>query len=155
MKEASRENILKQDTIDNLESKQQKVNQHIQKFNAKINSLKTDLKNSKANNSNKNDESTAELLEEGITIIKSENTTELERKKNELELQINISLKDNSNKIDETLNIKTNELGKTLQDLKSQKEKSESGNKDFQNKLKILKEGRTISETKTINYMKH
>ena len=89
MKEASRENILKQDTIDNLESKQQKVNQHIQKFNAKINSLKTDLKNSKANNSNKNDESTAELLEEGITIIKSENTTELERKKNELE-QINI-----------------------------------------------------------------
>ena len=154
MKEASRENILKQDTIDNLESKQQKVNQHIQKFNAKINSLKTDLKNSKANNSNKNDESTAELLEEGITIIKSENTTELERKKNELE-QINISLKDNSNKIDETLNIKTNELGKTLQDLKSQKEKSESGNKDFQNKLKILKEGRTISETKTINYMKH
>ena len=154
MKEASRENILKQDTIDNLESKQQKVNQHIQKFNAKIDSLKTDLKNSKANNSNKNDESTAELLEEGITIIKSENTTELERKKNELE-QINISLKDNSNKIDETLNIKTNELGKTLQDLKSQKEKSESGNKDFQNKLKILKEGRTISETKTINYMKH
>ena len=47
MKEASRENILKQQTIDNLESKQQKVNQYIQKLNAQIESLKTDLKNSK------------------------------------------------------------------------------------------------------------
>ena len=32
-----------------------------------------------------NDESAAELLEEGITITKSENTTELERKIDELE----------------------------------------------------------------------
>ena len=36
--------------------------------------------------------------------------------------------------------MKTNELAKTLQNLKSQKEKSESEKKDFQNKLKILKE---------------
>ena len=56
-KEASEENILKQQTIDNLESKQQKVNQYIQKLNVKIESLKTDLKNGKTNSSNKNDES--------------------------------------------------------------------------------------------------
>ena len=67
-KEASKESILKQPTIDNLESKQQKVKQ----YNAKIKSLKIDLKNSKANNSNKNNESAREL-EEGIT-TKSENT---------------------------------------------------------------------------------
>ena len=87
--------------------------QYMQKLNAKIESLKTDLKNSKANNSNKNDESASEL-EEGITITtKFEKTTELERKINELE-QINSCLKDNSNnnnnnnnnKTDETLNIK-------------------------------------------------
>ena len=87
--------------------------QYMQKLNAKIESLKTDLKNSKANNSNKNDESTSEL-EEGITITtKFEKTTELERKINELE-QINSCLKDNNNnnnnnnnnKTDETLNIK-------------------------------------------------
>ena len=46
MKEASRENILKQQTIDNLESKQN-VNQYIQKLNAQIESLKTDLTISK------------------------------------------------------------------------------------------------------------
>ena len=122
----------------------------------KTENLKTDLKNSKTNNSNKNDESAAEILEEGITITtKSENIAELERKINELE-QINSSLKDdNNNKIDETLNMKTNELAKTLQDLKPHKEKSESEKKDFQNKLKILEEENTISETKTINYMKH
>ena len=57
----SEENILKQQTIDNLESKQQKVNQYVQKLNGKIESLKTDLKNSKTNSSNKNDESAAEL----------------------------------------------------------------------------------------------
>ena len=67
IKEASEENILKQQTIDNLESKQQNVNQDIQKINANIESLKTDLKNSKPNNSNKNDESAAEILE-GITV---------------------------------------------------------------------------------------
>ena len=87
--------------------------QYMQKLNAKIVSLKTDLKNSKANNSNKNDESASEL-EEGITITtKFEKTTELERKINELE-QINSCLKDNNNnnnnnnnnKTDETLNIK-------------------------------------------------
>ena len=54
--------------------------------------------------------------------------------------QTNKSLKDNHNKINETLNIKANELARTLQDLKSQKEKSESEKKDFQNKLKMLKE---------------
>ena len=62
-KEASEENILKQQTIDNLESKQQKVNQYIQKLNVKTESLKTDLKNSKGNSSNKNDERAAELEE--------------------------------------------------------------------------------------------
>ena len=56
------------------------------------------------------------------------------RKINELE-QINSSLKDDNNKIDETLNIKTNKLAKTLQDLKSQKEQSESEKKDSHNKL--------------------
>ena len=135
IKKACEENI-KQQTIDNLESKQQKVNQYIQKLNAKIKSLKTDLKNTKTNNSNKNNESASEL-EEGIT-NKSDNT-ELERKIKELE-QLNRSLKDNNNKINETLNIKTNELTRTLQDLKSQKEKSGSEKKDFQNKLKMLKE---------------
>ena len=54
--------------------------------------------------------------------------------------QTNNSLKDNHNKINETLNIKANELARTLQDLKSQKEKSGSEKKDFQNKLKMLKE---------------
>ena len=155
IKEASEENILKQQTTDNLESKQQNVNQDIWKLNTKTENLKTDLKNSKTNNSNKNDESAAEILEEGITITtKSENIAELERKINGLE-QISSTLKDNNNKIDETLNMKTNELAKTLQNLKSQKEKSESEKKDFQNKLKILEEENTISETKTINYMKH
>ena len=49
----------------------------MQKLNTKIESLKTDLKNSKANNSNKNDESAAEILEEGVTITaKSENIPE-------------------------------------------------------------------------------
>ena len=116
---------------------QKASNKNIQKHNAKFESLKTDLKNSKTKNSNKNDENAAEL-EKGITITtKSENTTELERKINELE-QINSSLKDNTNKIDETLNIKTNELAKALQDLTSHKEKSESEKKDFQNKLKML-----------------
>ena len=71
IKEASEENILKQQTIDNLESKKEKFNQYIQKLNAKIESLKTDFKNSKVNNSNKNNESVGEL-EEGIT-TKSEN----------------------------------------------------------------------------------
>ena len=42
--------------------------------------------------------------------------------------------------MDETLNIKTNELAKALQDLKSHKEKSESEKEDFQKKLKMLKE---------------
>ena len=139
IKEATEENILKQQTTDDLESKQQKVYQYIQKLNAKTESLKTGLKNSKTNNSNKNDESTVEL-EEGIIITaKSENKTELERKMNELE-QINSSLKDSNNKMDETLNIKTNELAEALQDLKSHKENSESEKKDFQNKLKMLKE---------------
>ena len=103
IKEASEENILKQQTIDNLDSKQQKVNKYIQKLNVKIENLKTDLKDSKTNNSNKNNESRAEL-EEDIT-AKSENV-ELERKIKELE-QINSSLKDNNDKINETLNIKT------------------------------------------------
>ena len=62
---------MKQQTIDNLESKKEKFNQYIQKLNAKIESLKTDFKNSKVNNSNKNNESVGEL-EEGIT-AKSEN----------------------------------------------------------------------------------
>ena len=56
------------------------------------------------------------------------------RKINELE-QINSSLKDDNNKIDETLNIKTNKLAKTLQDLKSQEEQSQSEKKDSHNKL--------------------
>ena len=64
--------MLKQQTIDNLECEQQKVNQYIQKLNTKTENLKTDLKSSKANNSNKDDESAGEL-EEGIT-TKSENT---------------------------------------------------------------------------------
>ena len=63
IKEVREENILKQQTIDNLESKQQKVNQYIQKLNVKTESLKTDLKNSKGNSSNKNDERAAELEE--------------------------------------------------------------------------------------------
>ena len=42
--------------------------------------------------------------------------------------------------MDETLNIKTNELAKALQDLKSHKEKSASEKEDFQKKLKMLKE---------------
>ena len=113
IKKASDESILKQQTIDNLESKQQKVSQYIQKLNTKVESLKTDLKNSKANNSNKNDESAAEILEEGIiATTKPENIAELERKINELE-QINSSLKDNNNKIDETLNMTTNELARS------------------------------------------
>ena len=107
IREASEENTLKQNTIDNLKSKQQKVNLYIQKLNTKIESLKTDLKNSKTNAD----------LEEGIT-TKSENT-ELERKIKELE-QINSSLEDNNNKkINETLNIKANEQTRTLRDLKS------------------------------------
>ena len=86
IKKASDESILKQQTIDNLESKQQKVSQYIQKLNTKVESLKTDLKNSKANNSNKNDESAAEILEERIiATTKPENIAELERKINELE----------------------------------------------------------------------
>ena len=86
IKKASDESILKQQTIDNLESKQQKVSQYIQKLNTKVESLKTDLKNSKANNSNKNDETAAEILEEGIiATTKPENIAELERKINELE----------------------------------------------------------------------
>ena len=86
IKKASDESILKQQTIDNLESKQQKVSQYIQKLNTKVESLKTDLKNSKANNSNKNDESAVEILEEGIiATTKPENIEELERKINELE----------------------------------------------------------------------
>ena len=72
---------------------------------------------------------------------------------NELE-QLNSSLKDNTNKIDETLNIKTNELAKALQDLTSHKEKSESEKKDFQNKLKMLREENNSFRNK-INYMKH
>ena len=40
-----------------------------------------------------------------------------------------------ANKINETLNIKTNQLARTLQNLKSQKEKSESEKNNFQNKL--------------------
>ena len=81
IKEASEENILKQQTIDNLESKQQSVNHDIQKLNTKTESLKTDLKSRKPNNSNKNDESAPEILEEGITLrTKSENIAELERK---------------------------------------------------------------------------
>ena len=105
--------MLKQQTIGNLESKQQKVNQYIQKLNVKIESIKTNLKKSKTNNGNKNDESAAEL-EECITITtKSENAAELERKINELE-QINSSLKDDNNKINEALSIKTNELPETL-----------------------------------------
>ena len=107
IREASEENTLKQNTIDNLKSKQQKVNLYIQKLNTKIESLKTDLKNSKTNAD----------LEESIT-TKSENT-ELERKIKELE-QINSSLEDNNNKkINETLNIKANEQTRTLRDLKS------------------------------------
>ena len=118
---------MKQQTIDNRKSKQQKVNQYIQKLNAIIESLETDLKNSKANNFKKNNESAGEL-EEGLT-TKSEDT-ELEKKIKELE-QINSSLKDNNNKTNKTLNIKTNKLARTLEDLKSQKEKSDSGKKDF------------------------
>ena len=135
LKEASEENTLKQQTIDNLERKQQKVNQYIQKL-TKTESLKTDLKNSQTNNSNKNDERVAEV-EEGIT-TKSKNA-ELERKIKELE-QINSSLEDNNNKIYGRLNIKTNERTRTLQDLKSEKEKSQSEKKDFHNKLKMLNE---------------
>ena len=45
-------------------------------------------------------------------MTKSENT-ELERKIKELD-QINNSLKDNNNKVNETLNIKTNELARKL-----------------------------------------
>ena len=63
---------LKQQTINNLESKQQNVNQFKQKLNYKIESLKTDLKDSKTSNSNKNNESSAELDESIKT--KSENT---------------------------------------------------------------------------------
>ena len=63
---------LKQQTINNLESKQQNVNQFKQKLNYKIESLKTDLKDSKTSNSNKNNESSAEL-DESIK-RKSENT---------------------------------------------------------------------------------
>lgn len=37
--------------------------------------------------------------------------------------QINSVLKDNENKINEALNIKTNELARTLKDLQSQKGK--------------------------------
>ena len=118
---------MKQQTIDNWKRKQQKVNQYIQTPNAKIESLETDLKNSKANNIKKNNESPGEL-EEGLT-TKSEDT-ELEKKIKELE-QINNSLKDNNNKINKTLNIKRSKLARTLEDLKSQKEKSESGKKVF------------------------
>ena len=127
IKKASEENILKQQTIDNWKRKQQKVNQYIQTPNAKIESLETDLKNSKANNIKKNNESPGEL-EEGLT-TKSEDT-ELEKKIKELE-QINNSLKDNNNKINKTLNTKRSKLARTLEDLKSQKEKSESGKKAF------------------------
>ena len=84
---------LKQQTINNLESKQQNVNQFKQKLNYKIESLKTDLKDSKTSNSNKNNESSAELDESIKT--KSENTG-LQRKIKELE-QINSRLKDNNN----------------------------------------------------------
>ena len=54
-KKGSKRRTLKQQTIDNLESKQQKVNQYItyKKLNVKNESLKTDLKNSKTNSSNK------------------------------------------------------------------------------------------------------
>ena len=45
--------------------------------------------------------------------------------------QINSSSKDNDNEIYETLNIKTNELAITLQDLKCQKENSGLEKKDF------------------------
>ena len=135
LKEASEENTLKQQTIDNLERKQQKVNQYIQKL-TKTESLKTDLKNSQTNNSNKNDERVAEV-EEGIT-TKSKNA-ELERKIKELE-QINSILEDNNNIIYGRLNIKTNERTRTLQDLKSRKENSQSEKKDFHNKLKMLNE---------------
>ena len=63
---------LKQQTINNLESKQQNVNQFKQKLDYKIESLKTHLKDSKTSNSNKNNESSAELDESIKT--KSENT---------------------------------------------------------------------------------
>ena len=54
-KKGSKRRTLKQQTIDNLESKQQKINQYItyKKLNVKNESLKTDLKNSKTNSSNK------------------------------------------------------------------------------------------------------
>ena len=54
-KKGSKRRTLKQQTIDNLESKHQKINQYItyKKLNVKNESLKTDLKNSKTNSSNK------------------------------------------------------------------------------------------------------
>ena len=52
------------------------------------------------------------------------------------------------------LNIKSNELAKALQDLTPHKEKSESEKKDFQNKLKMLREENNSFRNK-INYMKH
>ena len=45
IKEASKENILKQQAIDNLESKQKTFSQYIQKLNSKTESLKAGLKN--------------------------------------------------------------------------------------------------------------
>lgn len=72
--ETSGDNILKQQTIGDSESKQENVNQCIQEVIIKIQILKQILR---IDNSNKNDENAAEL-EESIT-EKSENT-ELERK---------------------------------------------------------------------------
>ena len=54
--------------------------------------------------------------------------------------QFHSRLKDKNKKLKETLNIKTNQLARTLEDLKCQKEKSESEKKTFQKKIKILKE---------------
>ena len=50
--------------------------------------------------------------------------------------------------------IKTNEPARTLQELKFQNDKSESEKKDFQNKLKTLKEENNDFRSKN-NYMKY
>ena len=71
---ASGDNILKQQTIGDSESKQEDVNQCMQEVIIKIQILKQILR---IDNSNKNDENAAEL--EGSITEKSENT-ELERK---------------------------------------------------------------------------
>ena len=50
--------------------------------------------------------------------------------------------------------IKTNEPARTLQELKFQNDKSESEKKDFQSKLKTLKEENNDFRSKN-NYMKY